>query len=558
MKYIILWALALIVSFSSCLEDNTNLEYTQVILPDSVFVTNVTTGSRVACIFDRVINSIYNVQAGEELQLKPEVFYRGEDELVYEWQFGDNKQVISKEKDLRYTCTETGTLMLLIYRRSSGNATCYLFNVVVSSPFKDGFAILGKDEHGICFDFVQHSTESKVPVLVGNQQTTVTLHRFKEHSNVYPMYNEGQPLNMEEPVKIAYYRGCGYTQLKGLTLLDRQWQNSVTLDVNTMQKITAMKDEFIGEPADLRIRNFVPVGVMSLLLGESGKIYTRVNYDYGNPCTGKYSPLPLAYNDPKDVPDKGSVEINADLIIPIVNDFAPGALIYEKANRRFLVMGTVGMLATPDNIEYNCIFDYTNPTIPGDLNMSYYTDLNNVDKELVSAIQCGENSTEFLFLYRKAGEYYLQKNDITITAWSTPFSIEYSVLSCIKLSSDIATLLNNAGSSFNYKDGVIYFTSMNTLYSMTVTGQDLQTVFEFPQKDKIILSKIMVNGPWYNLSTALSANQIYNGRVFAAAFENGDLKVVQLYVNTEKNKIDYRFLMEKHYSGGVKDIVYYY
>lgn len=558
MKYIFLWALALIVCLSSCLEDKTNLDYKQIILPDSVFVTNVKTGSRVACVFERYTSATYQVQAGEELELKPEVFYRGEDELIYEWQFGDDKKVISNEKDLKYTCTKTGFLMLLIYRKSSSNASCYLFSIVVNNPFTNGIAILGKDAGKARLDFVQHSTVSKVPVMVGNQPTTVTLHTFKYHSDVYYTYNEEQQLNMEDPIQVCNYKGCGYTKLTGLTLVDKQWQNSVTLNVNNMQKIATMKDEFIGEPADSRIKSFTAVGVMSLVLGESGKIYTRVNYDYGNPCTGKYSPLPLAYNDPKDVPDRGPVEIKADLIFPMMHDIAPAALIYEKANRRFLIMAAGGMMANPGNMEYNCIFDCTNPTIPGGLNMSYYTDLNNVDKELVSIIQCGQGSAEFMFLFRKAGEYYLQKNSIGITAWNPPFTIQYGVESCVKLPADIVALLNNAGSSFEYNNGLIYFSSLNTLYSMTTTGQNLQTVFSFSSERKIMLFRTLVNQPWYNLTTALSANQIYNGRVFVAALENGDLKVVQLYVDPEKNKITYRFLVEKHYSEGVNDLVNYW
>lgn len=96
--------------------------------------------------------------------------------------------------------------------------------------------------------------------------------------------------------------------------MDKDWRSSVAINSSDMKKIVSMKDEFVGDPDNLKPVNFVRVGATSLLLDESGKIYTRVNYDDGNPNTGRFITEPLVFDDPYDVPDKGSEVIKAQYI----------------------------------------------------------------------------------------------------------------------------------------------------------------------------------------------------------------------------------------------------
>lgn len=107
-----------------------------------------------------------------------------------------------------------------------------------------------------------------------------------------------------------------------------------------------------------------------------------------------------------------------------------------------------------------------------------------------------------------------------------------------------------------HTNNVLYFTSGNSVYLMDFTGTSLEKIFEFPENNKITHFYIMM--PWHEDGYASAVNRYYNGRVFCAAFENGDFRVVKMYDDPEKpGEIQYKYWVDKHYDGGVFDVLYY-
>ena len=265
-----------VLSFVGCLDDKTNLDYKDVILPDSVIVTNVANQQKF--YFDEESAKTFKVTSGEELQL--------DDELTYEWRF-DGK-VVSREQNLRYVCTEEAQAMLLIYRKRAGNATVYQFMVNIRAPFNTGVVVLGKKDGKTELDFIERYWEKKTVELDGRVYNNFSVTEYIPHENVYPLYNDNEELGAN-PIMITRYG----KQYYALQILDKDWRSSVAIKSSDMKKIVSMKDEFVGDPGNLKPVNFVRVGATSLLLDESGKIYTRVNYDDGNPNTGRFITEPL-------------------------------------------------------------------------------------------------------------------------------------------------------------------------------------------------------------------------------------------------------------------------
>ena len=108
------------ILLTGCMDDKTNLDYKDIVLPDSVIITNIEDQERFY-LHENAIGARFKVTAGDELQLDLEVKYDGDDELAYEWRM-DGK-VISTEQNLRHVFTEEGNGQLFIYRKNAGNGS---------------------------------------------------------------------------------------------------------------------------------------------------------------------------------------------------------------------------------------------------------------------------------------------------------------------------------------------------------------------------------------------------------------------------------------------------
>ncbi len=534
-----------VLSFVGCLDDKTNLDYKDVILPDSVIVTNVANQQKF--YFDEESAKTFKVTSGEELQLDVEVKYRGDDELTYEWRF-DGK-VVSREQNLRYVCTEEAQAMLLIYRKRAGNATVYQFMVNIRAPFNTGVVVLGKKDGKTELDFIERYWEKKTVELDGRVYNNFSVTEYIPHENVYPLYNDNEELGAN-PIMITRYG----KQYYALQILDKDWRSSVAINSSDMKKIVSMKDEFVGDPDNLKPVNFVRVGATSLLLDESGKIYTRVNYDDGNPNTGRFITEPLVFDDPYDVPDKGSEVIKAQYIE--AKDQL--AVIYEKEKKRFLAM--TASTGSYQSIDYSVIYDLSRPSNAGNLPKGYI-DMNNFDKEVIAILfhESFWNDNVYV-LYKDGGDYYIQAAGIKTDVYGSVHRITYTAVSNVKLPADAAGLIEQGKGLLklamddSYND-FLYVGAGKALYSMSMEGTSIKQIYAFEEEGN--MTDFVITATWrgegYN-----AAQRYFNGQVFAAAFDNGDCRVIKLYADPQKpGEIQKKYWYNKRFDGGVVSLYYY-
>lgn len=544
-----------------CLDDQTNLGYNDVILPDTVIVTDVANQRKV--YFDKG-GVTFSITSGSELQLDVDVKYRGNDELTYEWRLGE--KVISKEKNLRYVCVEEGELpaLLLIYRKNAGNATVYPFNVKIRGPFDAGILVLGKHGGKTRLDFIERFVEQRT-IEMGGSFYTASVHEYIDHPDVYPLYNDGEEL-ASKPVQLLYCAGLQNAENKysGVQVLDQDWKNSVLVNLKTMKKIVAMGDEFVGDPGNLKLKSMCDVGATSLLLDESGKIFSRVNYDDSNPGTGRFVSEPLGYNDPNDVPDKGTEELKADYITSGRLGSCDVAFIYEKDKKRILAM-TAAETNSYQNIDYSMIHKLGS-LFP----MPNYVDLNNFDKELIGIFlpqnQISVSMGIVYVFYKDGHDYYLQVEMINASAFSTPHSVMCMHRLNTKLPNELGVLLEQNHGVFriaktdDYRSETLYVGVGNAIYSMVIQfmipllAPSCTLLHKFEEEGNI--TNLVFTETWESASG--SVNRYAKGRVFAAGFDNGDLRVVKLYDDPMKpGEVQKKYWVQKNYDEGIVDMIYY-
>lgn len=553
--------LVFIALLYGCLNDQTNLGYNEVILPDSVIVTDVANQRKVYLDKGGIT---FVVTSGSELQLDVDVRYRGDDELTYEWRL--DEKVISKEQNLRYVCVEKGVLpaLLLVYRKNAGNATVYPFNVRIREPFDAGILVLGKHGGKTQLDFIERFVEERT-IEMGGMLYSASVHEYIEHPDIYPLYNDGEELALK-PVQLLYTAGLqnAENRYSGVQILDRDWKNSVLVNLKTMEKIVSMGDEFVGDPGNLKLKSVCDVGATSLVLDESGKIFSRVNYDESNPGTGRFISEPLGYNDPNDVPDKGTEELKADYITSGRSSFCDIAFIYEKDKKRILAM-TAAETSTQQNIDYSMIHKLA-PSFP----MPGCVNLNDFDKELIGIFLPKNQisaSMGYVYIFYKDGvDYYLQAAMINANALTTPHTVTCMNLSMdIKLPNELGVLLEQGNGVFQIANKApmnetLYVGVENAIYSMvisfipTVSLGSCTLFHKFEEEGNI--TNLVFTETWEE--TSGSVNRYARGRVFAASFDNGDLRVVKLYDDpTKPGEVQKKYWVQKNYDGGIVDMMYY-
>ena len=109
---IIMICLLGLVLLNACLEDHTNLDYNDVMLPDTVRVIDKVSGKATTLSHSEMFQGSFSLLAGTEVELEAEVVYSGGAELGYEWQFDGS--IIGNEKKLHHVFTKEGRLILLV------------------------------------------------------------------------------------------------------------------------------------------------------------------------------------------------------------------------------------------------------------------------------------------------------------------------------------------------------------------------------------------------------------------------------------------------------------
>ena len=292
------------IGLNACLEDHTNLDYKEVILPDTVRVVDKVNKKTVVLSHSEMFQGSFSLLAGVEVELEAEVVYSGPDQLGYEWMF--DGEVIGSEKELKHTFTKEGRLVLFVYRGDKSKVTDYHMVISLVQPFGSGVYVLAKQGGKSVVDFMRYYSQKETVTFLG-QPMEMTIPYYEEQSNVFSLYNDGEELPGSEPVQLVWGQGKDKTQV--MQVLDRDWRSSVAFYGKTIEKVVGMKDEFVGAPQSLFVKSMVNVGMSTLVYGEQGDAYLRVNYDNGTPNTGRFSSERLRFDDPNDVPDQGWMDV---------------------------------------------------------------------------------------------------------------------------------------------------------------------------------------------------------------------------------------------------------
>ena len=148
----IFFVIGLFFTLTACLEDHTNLDYADVLLPDSVTLVDLSTGNSYE--LTATYAPIFKVRAGEELQLEANAAYEGSDSLIYEWRIGYT--TVGYGKSFRYTVTQREDYGFLVLHRSEGeSASVYQFSIDVHDSWGSGIAVLGMHGGKTVFDFIE-------------------------------------------------------------------------------------------------------------------------------------------------------------------------------------------------------------------------------------------------------------------------------------------------------------------------------------------------------------------------------------------------------------------
>lgn len=551
-KLIILFLFGL-VALCACLDDHTNLDYKEVVLPDTVRVVNKLDGRTVTLSHSGLFQGSFSLLSGTEVHLEVETIYSGTEVLGYEWQF--DGEVVGDEKELRHVFTKEGRLVLLIFRGDRTRATDYHMTISLTQPFGSGVYVLAKHEGRTVVDFMRYYTLKETVSFLG-QSMDMNIPYYEEQTDVFPLYNDGEQLSGSEPVRMTWGQGKDRTQV--VQVLDRDWRSSVAFYGSTLGKVVGMKDEFVGDPVNLYVKNMVNVGMSTLLYGEEGDAYLRVNYDGGTPNTGRFSSERLRFDDPNDVPDQGWMNVDVDLVVADKQISNNWAFIYEKSKQRFLFF-SVSSTFIPDisgGVDYSVVIPF-----PEIMLSENQVGLNHFDKDVVAVLPPLGYPQYLHIIYKDGNGYRMQAHTVSASIYSIPHTVRYTIGSNVALPAEVGALLDKPGTFVQKnqnasRQDIFYIISENTIYEMDANGTSLSILYAFEEGRKI--TSFFRLTPWA-APTAAPATQYFSGRLFAVAFENGDFKIGRLYADPAKpNEVLCTYLLEKKYDGGVADIKFIY
>lgn len=537
--------------FTACLEDDTNYDYKEVVLPGNLVVKNLS--SNRTDLFTPSSSIVYIMNSGNELCLQVDsVDYTGDDELEFEWRL--EGEVIGRGKTLTFRCLKGGVGYLYVFRKKAQNATAYQFRLKVSDLFSAGIVVLAQHNGKIQLDWIERQEREENVELAEQVYEGFKRIYYNEYSDIYEIYNNDETLDMEEPLKIEDGENISQNYFD-YQFVCKDWQNSVAVNALTMRKIVSLKDEFVEVPGNLKIKDFVNIGKISMILDESGKIYMRSNYDNGTPHTGRFSSIPLSV-----IVDGEVQEVKADMIS--AKKYRSAALIYEKDKKRFLGMSVPKSIN--DNPDYAPLFTLESPKNAKEAaKMPYYVNLNNFDKEVVAILWEGtiyESYQPAIYIVFKDAEgTYIQKIVLKYQRYpSKVWMKELTIKSAVCLPVQVAEALREGGYKMqivNQKNNdILYFAKGCNVWSMPMDGSEMKAELAFQNEAPI--SKFIVTDTWKGVGYNIW-ERYFNGRVMAIAFEDGTFKVVKIYDDPYNPlRLNYSLWVNKKYTGGVIDMKY--
>lgn len=547
-------ALFFVLYLSSCLKDNTNTNFTDVILPDSIIFVNVTDpenlNPKTVKLTEPGANFMasFDAYSGEELKIEANVFYEGPYEISYEWLL-DNK-IISTEKVLSLVPSKA-VIITLNVKRGEDKAGCdYKLNLNITHPYASGLFVMGKESGKVILDFFRYSTNPIKSDLFGTMKE-YKLPQYAENADIFPIYND-HDLPCTDPIDMQWIKSKNAIDYGfGIQMVDKDYHKSVTIMAASIKENAKLSDEWIETPGNFTIKSMSNLRYSSILVSEEGDTYMRTNYDYGAPNTGRFSSTPLGFNDPNDTPDMGWQKINVTQHCRI-NLLSTISLLYEKSKSRFLaLLHTVDAYNAdnyPDQIEIM--------KFPGVTLGNGKVDLNNFDKDILYIFNDGGTNismdgSNFEIIYKDGDDIRIQRHKIE---YSVNDGLLYSIVSNSVLSAPLSALLKTNGVQV-YKDvdmssrkGEIYVAAGKKLFVSNMTGSIMEEIGTF-DNDIIHFKKTAL----WTTSTAPDLNY-FSGKVCALGFANGDFKIVKFYKDPNKpGQILQEILAEKNYNGGFVD-----
>lgn len=536
---------------TACLEDDTNYDYKEVILPGNLVVRNLSTNK--TDLYTPNSSIIYTMNSGKDLCLQVDsVDYVGDDELEFEWRLAG--EVVGRGKTLNLRCLKGGVGYLYVFRKKAQNATAYQFRLKVSDLFSAGIVVMAKHNGKIQLDWIERQVREENVELAEQVYEGFKRIYYNEYPDLYGVYNNDETLEMEEPIKIEDGENISQNFFD-YQLVCKDWKNSVAVNALTMEKIVSLKDEFIGVPENLKIKDFLNVGKISMILDESGKIYMRSNYDDGIPHTGSFSSMPLSV-----VVDGEAQEVKADMISS--RKYRSAVLIYEKDRKRFLGMSVPK--STTDNPDYAPVFTLESPKNADEAaKMPYYVNLNNFNKEVLAILWGGSAYESYqpatYIVFKDLEGTYIQKIILKYQRYpSKVWRKELIIKSAVRLPAQAAEALRSGGYKIqiaNQKDNdILYFAKGNEIWSMPMDGKEMKAEVVFQKEAPI--SKFIITDTWRGVGYNIW-ERFFNGRVMAVAFEDGTFKVVKVFDDPYYPlRMNYSLWIDKKYTGGVIDMKY--
>ncbi len=268
-KILVILIAGLALFATSCIEDLGNYDYTA---PEDPVITG--------------LDSVYFVNVGDQLVIKPSVSYSNKEDLSYEWKISIPDEVREatyegEELNIFFGLkTKSYNARLTVVNNANGMEYFYYFIITAQANFSEGIAVLT-------------SVGGKAELSFVKPDGTV-------QSNIYEqMYNESLPDDPRQLIAIQHQYMQGLPYLGYWIICGDQENPGVEIDVNTFQRIKYFRENFFDDQeGSLNAQAFIPqaAGVMSgivngkLYIGASSTYYISPIYGFfGSPVPGNYT-----------------------------------------------------------------------------------------------------------------------------------------------------------------------------------------------------------------------------------------------------------------------------
>ncbi|KIO43243.1 PKD-like family lipoprotein [Sanguibacteroides justesenii] len=340
----------------------------------------------------RGISALYQKNAGEILEIKPEVYYSYDTmapkHWAYRWKIQRGK-IIGNQQDLRYLADTIGEFECYFSVKDSVNGIEYVkeFMLRVTFRYNKGWMILSEKDQISHLSFIQERSRGK-----GTEYTA--------YPDVYEVEN-GDVLG-SSPVKLReHWPGSDYSEAAGeVMVMQRGGQGCVELNDVSFRKVMHTRDEFLEKnyPPGFVIKDALHGIWSGYLLSEDGGLYFRKYLTNEILHSGAFMQFRAAY---------GGEELQVDRLVLTDYQKVPFFLLYDERHRRFLWISDAEKDATRiEKLYYReerpaAFMDITG--LPSGVDLSYIGYLSEEYKS------CG-----FLVLLRRNDEVIVQTFSVTL------------------------------------------------------------------------------------------------------------------------------------------------